>query len=109
MIGEDVILETAQTDIHNAQDFHSFSDLQNEINGANNTLEITKDYRNDNYADGISIEKDNLIINGNNHKLDGNTHAIFYNGASNVTINNLIFMNAYRNGSATIKTTVKVR
>ena len=75
----------------------SFTDLQDDINGAGDTLEITKDYRNDNYTDRITIFKDNFVINGNNHTIDGNGHRIFLTQGSNITINDLTIINAFGN------------
>ena len=92
---------TVNADILQTDDIGSFSDLKNDINTTNATLEITKDYINGNCSNGIRIEKDNITINGNGHALDGNNKAIFYNAATNTTLNNLIFMNAqYESGSA---------
>lgn len=48
-------LESEQTDIYTTDEFASFNELEDAINNANDTLEITKDYRNDNYHEGIEI------------------------------------------------------
>ena len=73
----------------------SFHDLQNDINGADGTLEITKDYIWDNYTGRVVISQDNLVINGNNHTIDGNGHKIFQNNGLNITINDLTIINAF--------------
>ncbi|WP_298525489.1 C1 family peptidase [uncultured Methanobrevibacter sp.] len=92
---QDCANDTVNADIFQTEDAGSFSDLKNDIDTTNATLEITKDYINDNCSNGIRIEKDNITINGNGHALDGNNKAIFYNAATNTTLNNLILMNAY--------------
>ena len=92
---QDDLNDTMQADIIMADEVGSFEELENAIINANGTLEITKDYKNDNYSDGIRIEKDNLVINGNNHAIDGNGQNIFCIKGSNITINNLVFKNAY--------------
>uniref|UniRef100_UPI00388FDAC1 C1 family peptidase n=1 Tax=Methanobrevibacter sp. TaxID=66852 RepID=UPI00388FDAC1 len=44
----------------------------------------------------ISIDKDNFVINGNNHIIDGNGQvSIFFILGKNVTINNLKFVNGH--------------
>ena len=79
-------------------DTNNFIDLNNEIS-QNDMLNITSDYSFDskidaNYTNGIVINK-NIIINGNNHIIDGNGMArIFTINSSNVILNNLIVKNA---------------
>ena len=92
---QDNLTDTLQTDILSTEEIGSFDELENDIINANNTLEITKDYMNDNYPEGITIARDNLVINGNNHAIDGNGQSIFCITGSNITINNLVFINAY--------------
>ena len=92
---QDNLTDTLQADISATDDVGSFEELEYDITNANSTLEITKDYRNDNYPDGITIARDNLVINGNNRTIDGNGQSIFSITGSNITINNLVFINAY--------------
>ena len=92
---QDNITDTVQTDIPATDEIGSFEELENDISNANSTLEITKDYVNEDYPDGIRIERDNFVINGNNHTIDGNGQNIFLIKGSNITINNLVFKNAY--------------
>ena len=93
---QDNLNDTIQANVLASDDVGSFEELEYDIIDANGTLEITKDYRNDNYPDGITIGKDNLVINGNNHTIDGSGQRIFIiSSSSNITINNLIFINAY--------------
>ena len=97
---QDNLNDTMQTDVLASDDIESFEELENDNNNANGTLEITKDYRNDNYPEGITIEKDNLVINGNNHTLDVNRQSIFLIKGSNITINYLVFIKYYLKNSA---------
>lgn len=92
-------LEITENSVHTANNAGSFSDFESEINESGDTLEITKDYtfnsETDNIA-GISIEKDNFTINGNNRVLDAkNQSRVFYITGDNVTICNLILMNGH--------------
>ena len=91
---QDNLNDTMQADIPSAEEIGSFDELENDIINANSTLEITKNYRNDNYSKGITVARDNLVINGNNHAIDGNGQKIFSIKGSNITINNLTFINA---------------
>ena len=95
---QDNLTDTVQADIPATDEVGSFEELENDITNANSTLEITKDYINDDYPDGITISRDNLVINGNNRTIDGNGQSIFLINASNITINNLVFKNAYYDG-----------
>ena len=98
---QDNLNDTLQADIPATDEIGSFEELEIDISNANSTLEITKDYINDDYPDGIKIQRDNLVINGNNHAIDGNSQKIFFIAGSNITINNLVFKNAYgHNGGA---------
>ncbi len=66
-ISDDNTLEITQNYIHTTVKAGSFSELEGEINGSGNNLEITKDYTFNNETDkidGILIKKDNLTING---------------------------------------------
>ena len=77
----------------------SFSDLTQTVSKAadGSTLNLNYDYKYKNYQDrlGIPISK-NLIINGNNHVLDGsNSSRVFrIEDSVNVTIRNVKFVNA---------------
>lgn len=99
-ISEDTkALEIMQNNVHTTNNAGSFSELESEINESDDTLEITKDYTFNSETDkiiGISIEKDNFTINGNNRVLDAkNQSRIFYIMGDNVTISNLILMNGH--------------
>lgn len=84
---------------------NTFTDLETTIENTENVLDINTDYtfnyENDT-SDNIIIGKDNFVINGNGHKLDGNSQSrIFRLNGNNITVNNLIFTNGYtKNGGA---------
>ena len=78
----------------------NFTALQNEIDNSGNVLEITQDYTfNKSTDEGLGggfllNNKENFIINGNGHILDGaNLSSIFYITTDNIAINNLTFIN----------------
>jgi C1A family cysteine protease len=74
----------------------TFTDLNNEINVSVGTFEIEHNYKFNNKTDNspVVINKDNFVINGNNHILDGsNQSTIFHINGTNITINNLVFVN----------------
>ena len=89
------VLETAQNDIYTASD-DSFTNLTDEINGKD-VVDLTHDYKFNNETDnrsGIVISKDNFVLNGNGHTIDGkNQSRIFNIIANNITINDLILIN----------------
>ena len=97
------ILETAQNDIYTASD-DSFTNLTDEIN-SKDVVYLTHDYKFNNETDnrsGIVISKDNFVLNGNGHTIDGkNQSRIFNITANNVTLSNLILTggNAEKGGA----------
>ena len=82
----------------------NFTSLQEEIDSSTDSIDITQDYAYDNetdyeYIGGIVIEKNDFTINGNGYTIDGSNQArIFDIAGSNITINNLNFINANRTG-----------
>ena len=78
----------------------SFSDLSTTINSTSKSIELTNDYifneeSDENYVKGIVIEKNDFVINGNNHIIDAKNKAgLFTITANNVTLNNIIFKNS---------------
>ena len=97
------ILETAQNDIYTASD-DSFTNLTDEINGKD-VVDLTHDYKFNNETDnrsGIVISKDNFVLNGNGHTIDGkNQSRIFNITANNIILSNLILTggNAEKGGA----------
>ena len=81
----------------------NFKTLQDEIdNCIGNVLVLSKDYYFTEYLDsdedGIVISKNNFIIDGANHIIDGSGMArIFKVTGTNVTLKNINFVNGYAN------------
>lgn len=79
---------------------NSFKDLDSKI-ATSNEVNLTGDYyfdeeKDTDYKDGISIKnRENLVINGNNHTINANNLAtIFDISSSEVVFNNIIFKNS---------------
>ena len=82
----------------------NFTDLDGEISempvGGNLTL--TKDYayssNDSDYKQGVLIAKDNIVIDGDGHTINGANQARIFNiTANNVTLKNIKFVNGYSN------------
>ena len=89
------ILKTTQNDIYTASD-DSFTNLTDEIE-SKYVVDLTQNYKFNNETDassGIVIGKDNFVLNGNGHTIDGNNQSRLFNIiANNVTLNDLILIN----------------
>ena len=78
----------------------NFTALQEEIDSSTHTIEIKQDYIYDNATDGklengIEIDKNNYVINGNGYTIDASNQAgIFEIIGDNITISNLNLINA---------------
>lgn len=75
----------------------TFSDLNNDIQKAKNEITLTKDYiysnQDEKFINGINITK-NIIINGNNHTINGNNQSKAFNiFNSKITLKNINFVN----------------
>ncbi|WP_407432805.1 C1 family peptidase [Methanobrevibacter sp.] len=85
-----------QNDIYTMNE-SSFSDLADEIENVGTTLDLTEDYAFNNATDnntGILISKDNFVLNGNGHTIDGNNQSRIFNIiGNNITLNDLILIN----------------
>ena len=105
--GQDT-LEITQDDIYTTGE-SSFSNLADEIENAGTTLDLTKDYTFNNATDnntGILISKDNFVLNGNGFTIDGNKQSRIFNiTANNITISNLVLINANSDKGGAIYTT----
>ena len=79
----------------------SFNDLQNEIdNCQNNELKLKKNYTNSNgdHVDGIKITKDNIIIDGQGHTINGTGKSrIMHITGNNITLKSINFVNGFSN------------
>lgn len=79
----------------------NFTNLQTEIDNAENSIEITQNYVYDNSTDyelneGITINKTNFSINGNGYTIDGANQARIFNClGNNITISNLKLINGF--------------
>ncbi len=112
-------LQITQNEIYTAGE-SSFTDLEGEIKNAGMVLDLNKDYTFNNETDddvGIYISRDNFVLNGEGHTLDGDFQSrIFVVTGNNVTISNINFINAnktdksggaiYVSGSLTLKNVI---
>ena len=87
----------------------NFTQLQNEINTAMNSIELSQDYEFDrdtdlNLSRGVLINKSNFVVNGNGHEIDGSYQSRILNiKGKNITIMNLKLNNAfYKNSGGAI-------
>lgn len=99
-------IEDAGTDIVKIdENTKTFCDLSKEIEDApdGSVINLTSDYVYDSGdKSGIVINK-SITINGNNHKIDGNSQSrIFRTFEGNITLNNLILINGYSNHGGAI-------
>ena len=77
---------------------NTYTDLDDEIKKSKKSLELKNDYTYNNKTDKIKkieISKNNFVINGNNHYIDGDnkTSGFYITNSKNLTIKNLIFKN----------------
>lgn len=72
----------------------SFTDLSDEIDAAGDSLDLTRDYKFNNDTDnntGIVISKDNFVLDGKGHTIDGNNLSRIFNiTGNNIKLTNLI-------------------
>lgn len=78
----------------------TFTDLNDEISNAKDgVVTLTKDYKYDSSKDGsfrMGIQTDDVIINGNNHTIDGSNLArIFTQYSGSVTLKDIKFINGF--------------
>ena len=85
----------------------SFTDLANKIANAEGEVNLTRDYKylpdkDSSYTDGIIIDK-SITINGNGHTINANNQARAFNiTTSNVTLNNIDFMECSHNDGGAV-------
>ena len=85
-------------------DVFEFTTLQNKVNHAGDCLVLDKDYMyssvNDiDFKDGVVVSKDNFVIDGQGHTIDGQNLARVFNVTGvNVTIKNINFINGSSEG-----------
>ncbi|WP_461461322.1 C1 family peptidase [Methanobrevibacter sp.] len=72
----------------------SFTDLGGEIDAAGDSLDLSRDYKFNNDTDnntGIVISKDNFVLDGKGHTIDGNNLSRIFNiTGNNIKLTNLI-------------------
>jgi predicted outer membrane repeat protein len=79
----------------------NFNSLQTDIDQAENEIILNNDYKynsttDNDYINGININKNNFVIDGNNYTIDGNGQSRIFNiSGENVTIKNLNLINGY--------------
>ena len=78
----------------------NFTELAIEISNAENELKLKKNYTfnslDSEYLNGITIDKDNFIIDGQGHTINGDDSANIFNiSANNVVLKNIIFTHAF--------------
>ena len=107
--GNEHLTEQVSTDVDITSDSGNtatFTDLDNDIkNAKNGIVTLTKDYKYDSGKDSSTlkngIQVENLIINGNNHTIDGaNLARAFTQYSGSVTLNNINFVNGYVSGNS---------
>ena len=107
---EPVTLKTTENEII-TDNPNTFSQLDKDINASHDTFEMKYDYTFSNETDSgpVVINKRDFTINGNNHVLDANMQSgIFKITGSNITINNLIFINGNSNKGGAIYATAHI-
>ena len=87
----------------------SFTDLSDEIDAAGDSLDLTRDYKFNNDTDnntGIVISKDNFVLDGKGHTIDGNNLSRIFNiTGNNIKLTNLIIKGGNFNNGGGIYST----
>ena len=103
--GQDT-MEILQNDVYTSGE-NSFSNLNNEIKIAGTSLDLNENYTFNNATDnntGILINRDNFVLNGNGHTINGNNQSrLFSITGNNITINDLILINGNYENCAGIR------
>ena len=96
-ITDEIISDGGQEDVYTTSE-NSFTNLAEKIENAGAVLDLNQDYTFNNETDnstGILIGKDNFILNGNGHTIDGNKESRIFNiTGNNITLKNLVLINA---------------
>ena len=94
---DEIISDGGQEDVYTTSE-NSFTNLAEKIENAGAVLDLNQDYTFNNETDnstGILIGKDNFILNGNGHTIDGNKESRIFNiTGNNITLKNLVLINA---------------
>jgi len=98
MVADDTI-DSAPIANSGAGDFSQLNDTISKAEKPEIKLEtyyIFNKTKDNDFKDGINITKDNLVIDGNDHTIDGGNQAlIFHVYANNVTLKNIRFINSW--------------
>ncbi len=100
-VNSENILQKSNNDVEilGDTDDGSFAALQTKVSGASGKVLLENDYEymsTDTITAGIDITVNNLVIDGQGHKIDAKGHTRFFNVNSNsVTIKNITFVNGY--------------
>ena len=101
--------QTVTEDYQSSGEIGNFTDLNDEISkiSSSGNLTLKKDYiynlNDSEFKDGIKITKDNIVIDGEGHSIDGVGQSRIFNiNSTNVTLKNIKFVNGYsvENGGA---------
>jgi predicted outer membrane repeat protein len=101
-------INSSNDEILTAANDGSFADLNTKINGGSSTnIVLDKDYTyssTDTIKDGIAISKNNIVIDGNGHKIDANGKSRIFNiTGTTVTLKNIVFANGNHNNGGAIR------
>ena len=97
-INQNLQANSQKDDLLKASEDKTYNDFYNDIKNCEDTFNIENDYKyseSDNHT-FISINKTNLVINGNNHVIDESNKAggfEFLKESLNIIINDLTFIN----------------
>ena len=101
--------DTASIDVLKDVNENSFDSLHGVIKDkySNFTFEMNYEFDNETdkgYSSGINLTKDNFVINGNNHEIDcKNQSRAFYITGKNVVIHNLTILNGFNGFGSAIR------
>ena len=91
-ITDEIISDGGQENVYTTSE-NSFTNLADKIENSGAVLDLNQDYTFNNETDnstGILIDKDNFILNGNGHTIDGNKESRIFNiTGNNITLKNL--------------------
>ncbi len=92
-------IEISNIDLHSLNEGKNFTELNTEIQNANNELNLKDNYSfsgNDSKK-GIILNKHDFTINGNNNTIDAKHQTVFFiiSNSQNITINDLTLKNGF--------------
>ena len=104
------VLSVLEVDNSDSNDVKNFDDLKSDIDAKSNNsvLDLDCDYKYNGTSnfDGITISKNNFTIDGHDHTIDANAGSnsmrIFSVSGNNITLKNLILINANFNDKGAV-------